>query len=65
MVKSPSIEEACGYKQVFNEDELKGKYPELYEQAIGSKENYIMSNLGYFKVYGCGNILWEKTYERN
>ena len=43
---------------------LKNKYPELYEQAIGSKENYIMSNLGYFKVYGCGNILWEKTYER-
>ena len=25
MVKSPSIEEACGYKQVFSEDELKGK----------------------------------------
>ena len=44
---------------------LKNKYPELYEQAIGSKENYIMSNLGYFKIYGCGNILWEKTYERN
>lgn len=43
---------------------LKNKYPELYEQAIGSKENYIMSNLGYFKIYGCGNILWEKTYGR-
>ena len=25
MVKSPNIEEACGYKQVFNKDELKGK----------------------------------------
>ena len=25
MVKSPSIEEACGYKQVFNENELKGR----------------------------------------
>lgn len=42
---------------------LKNKYPELYEQAEGGNENYIMTHLGYFKVYGCGNTLWEVEFK--
>ena len=38
---------------------LKQKYPDLYNEAVGGKENYIMIKLGYFKVYGSGNTLWE------
>lgn len=37
---------------------LKKQYPDLYEKAIGSKENYIMIELGARKVYRCGNTRW-------
>ena len=42
---------------------LKKLYPNLYEKASGSKENYIMSSLGACKVYRSGNTRWKKTYE--
>lgn len=42
---------------------LKNKYPDLYEKAVGGKENFIMTHLGYFKVYGCGNTLWEVNFK--
>lgn len=28
-------------------------------EIIGSKEKYIMEDLGYFRVYRCGNSTWE------
>lgn len=37
---------------------LKELYPELYEKAEGSKEDYIMAKLGARKVYRCGNTKW-------
>lgn len=42
---------------------LKQKYPDLYNEAVGGKENYIMTKLGYFKVYGSGNTLWEMVLD--
>lgn len=36
------------------------QYPEYNNIEInGSKENYIMEDLGYCKVYRCGNSIWE------
>ena len=42
---------------------LKQKYPDLYNEAVGGKENYIMTKLGYFKIYGSGNTLWEVNFK--
>lgn len=39
---------------------LKKLYPDLYEKAGNSKENYIMSSIGASKVYRCGNTKWIK-----
>ena len=36
------------YNAIINSDEI-----------IGSKEKYIMEDLGYFRVYRCGNSTWE------
>lgn len=41
---------------------LKEAYLELYNEAVGSKEDYIMKRLGARKVYRCGNTRW--LYER-
>lgn len=36
------------------------KYPEYNDiEIIGSKENYIMEDLGYLKIFKCGNSIWE------
>ena len=36
------------------------KYPQYSDiKIIGSKERYIMEDLGYFRVYRCGNSIWE------
>lgn len=36
------------------------KYPEYSNITIdGSKEDYIMNDLGYCKIYRCGNSIWE------
>ena len=36
------------------------KYPQYKESnIIGSKEKYIMEDLGYYRVYRCGNSIWE------
>ena len=48
--------EACQVKK------LKELYPELYKEAIGGVEDYIMSALGNRKVYRCGNTRWIKKY---
>ena len=48
--------EACQVKK------LKEVYPELYKEAIGGVEDYIMSALGNRKVYRCGNTRWIKKY---
>ena len=48
--------EACQVKK------LKELYPELYREAIGGVEDYIMSALGSRKVYRCGNTRWIKKY---
>ena len=41
---------------------LKEAYPELYQKAIdegaSNKENYIMTALGYKKVFRSGNTRW-------
>lgn len=37
---------------------LKEQYPDLYEEPIGGKEDYIMAKLGARKVYRCGNTRW-------
>ena len=46
---------------------LKVQYPELYKEAIdnnaSNKEDYIMTSLGYCKVYRAGNTKWEKYYD--
>lgn len=41
---------------------LKEKYPNEYKESEGkgNRENYIMSSLGYIKVYRTGNKRWEK-----
>ncbi len=39
---------------------LREKYSELYKEAVGNKEDYIMANLGYCKVYRSGNTKWVK-----
>ena len=41
---------------------LKNKYPQLYEQAEGSIEDYIMSHLGARKVFRSGTTKWIKRY---
>ena len=43
---------------------LKNKYPELYAEATSSREIYIMTHLGYCKVFGCGNTFWEKVVDK-
>lgn len=44
---------------------LKTKYPDLYAEAlaknVNNKEDFIMTSLGAYKVYRCGNTKWEKT----
>lgn len=41
---------------------LKEKYPDLYDKAIeneaSNKEDFIMHELGYYRVYRCGNKKW-------
>ena len=39
---------------------LSNEYPELYEESkkYGNKEDFIMSSLGYMKVYRSGNFRW-------
>lgn len=64
---------AISYYWFFNRKEIKREkcqakklaklYPELYAEATGNKENYIMSALGAKKVYRAGNTRWEKDYE--
>lgn len=41
---------------------LKREYPELYIEAskVSNKEDFIMSHLGFCKVYRSGNTRWEK-----
>ena len=45
--------------QVFK---LKEKYPEMYEEAIkenaNNKEDFIMRQLNYHKIYKAGNTRW-------
>lgn len=60
-VKSSDLEVLPRYK--CQPKLLKTKYPDLYEKAVGGKENFIMTHLGYFKVYGCGNTLWEVNFK--
>lgn len=60
-VKSSDLEVLPRYK--CQPKLLKNKYPDLYEKAVGGKENFIMTHLGYFKVYGCGNTLWEVSFK--
>lgn len=48
--------EACQVKK------LKELYPDLYKESTGSAEDYIMSHLGYKRVYRCGNTRWIKKY---
>ena len=43
---------------------LKNKYPELYAEVTSSREIYIMTHLGYCKVFGCGNTFWEKVIDK-
>ena len=43
---------------------LKNKYPELYAEVTSSREIYIMTHLGYCKVFGCGNTFWEKSIDK-
>jgi hypothetical protein len=39
---------------------LLNKYPQYKDVNIeGSKERFIMEDLGYFRVYRCGNSIWE------
>ena len=42
------------YNTIINSDEI-----------IGSKEKYIMEDLGYFRVYRCGNSTWEWNHKSN
>lgn len=36
------------------------KYPQYKDiNIVGSKERYIMEDLGYFRIYRCGNSIWE------
>lgn len=44
---------------------LKREYPELYIEAskASNKEDFIMSHLGFYKVYRSGNTRWEKFKE--
>ena len=40
------------------------KYPQYKEMnIIGSKEKFIMEDLGYYRIYRCGNSIWEYTVE--
>ena len=54
-------------KEVFSREKcqvfkLKEKYPEIYEEAIkenaNNKEDYIMRQLNYHKIYKAGNTRW-------
>ena len=39
---------------------LLDKYPKYKNISIsGSKEKYIMEDLGYYRIYRCGNSIWE------
>jgi hypothetical protein len=39
---------------------LLNKFPEYQSvQITGSKERFIMNDLGYYRVYRCGNSIWE------
>lgn len=46
---------------------LKVQYPSLYQESIensaSNKEDYIMTSLGYCKVYRSGNTKWVKNYD--
>lgn len=48
---------------------LKVKYPKLYDEAISNnvnnKEDFIMTQLGFCKIYRSGNTRWEKTRGNN
>lgn len=54
-----SHNESCTREQC-QPKKLKEMYPDLYEQAEGqgSKEEFIMTSLGYMKVYRAGNKRW-------
>lgn len=44
---------------------LEKKFPELYQESLsveGNKEDYIMLNLGAYKVYRAGHTKWVKKY---
>lgn len=60
-IKSSNLEVLPRYK--CQPKLLRNKYPDLYEKAVGGKENFIMTHLGYFKVYGCGNTMWEVNFK--
>ena len=47
---------------------LSKQYPDLYKKSKyidGNKEDYIMLNLGAYKIYRSGNTKWIKHYKEN
>lgn len=59
-----------GY-EVLNREKCQSKklcelYPELYQESLtvnaGNKEDFVMSKLGFTKVYSSGTKKWEKVY---